>query len=160
MTTAWCTGVRFVRRPGRRCGAGWPSIFGMGTRISRWRAAPGGAMSARSWRPPDWVCIWGIRPRPRRLRGRKKRAKNDRADARLLRTLHVVEVRTLGRLYCTLMDERWAWQQRIHAQVFHQGCPPIRALLTRAGREALAGAELSAAGRQYVDTALRRIDEL
>src|SRR4029079_5938627 len=52
------------------------------------------------------------------LRGRKKRAKTDRADARLLRTLlvegrfpeswippaHVVEVRTLGRLYCTLMD--------------------------------------------------------
>ena len=109
------------------------------------------------------------------LRGRKKRAKTDRADARLLRTLlllegrfpeswippaHVVEIRTLGRLYCTLMDERRAWQQRIHAQVFHQGCPPIRALLTRAGREALAGAELSAAGRQYVDTALRRIDEL
>ena len=108
------------------------------------------------------------------LRGRKKRAKTDRADAKLLRTLllegrfpeswippaHVVEVRTLGRLYCTLMDERRAWQQRIHAQVFHQGCPPIRALLTRAGREALAGAELSAAGRQYVDTALRRIDEL
>ena len=72
----------------------------------------------------------------------------------------MVEARTLGRLYCTLMDERRAWQQRIHAQVFHQGCPPIRALLTRAGREALAGAELSAAGRQYVDTALRRIDEL
>ena len=73
---------------------------------------------------------------------------------------HVVEIRTLGRLYCTLMDERRAWQQRIHAQLFHQGCPPIRALLTPAGREALAGAELSAAGRQYVDTALRRIDEL
>jgi transposase len=108
------------------------------------------------------------------LRGRKKRAKTDRADARLLRTLllqgrfpeswippaHVLEVRTLGRLYGTLMDERRAWQQRIHAQVFHQGCPPITALLSQAGREALAGAELSAAGRQYVDTALRRIDEL
>jgi transposase len=107
-------------------------------------------------------------------RGPKKRAKTDRADARLLRTLllegrfpeswippaHVVEMRTLGRLYCTLMDERRAWQQRIHAQLFHQGCPPITALLTQAGREALAGAELSAAGRQYVDTALRRIDEL
>ena len=107
-------------------------------------------------------------------RGPKRRAKTDRADARLLRTLllqgrfpeswippaHVLEIRSLGRLYCTLMDERRAWQQRIHAQVFHQGCPPIRALLTRAGREALAGAELSAAGRQYVDTALRRIDEL
>ncbi len=108
------------------------------------------------------------------LRGPKKRAKTDRADARLLRTLlwdgrfpesrippaHVVEVRTLGRLYCTLMEERRGWQQRIHAQLFHQGCPPITALLSGAGREAIANAELSAAGRQYVDTALRRIDEL
>jgi transposase len=86
------------------------------------------------------------------LRGPKKRAKTDRADARLLRSLlledrfpeswippaHVVEMRTLGRLYCTLMDERRAWQQRIHAQLFHQGCPPIRALLSAAGRDALA----------------------
>ena len=108
------------------------------------------------------------------LRGPKKRAKTDRADARLLRSLllegrfpeswipptHVVEARTLGRLYCALMDERRAWQQRIHAQLFHQGCPPITALLSAAGRDALACAELSAAGRQYVDTALRRIDEL
>ena len=108
------------------------------------------------------------------LRGPKKRAKTDRADARLLRTLllegrfpkswippaHVLEMRTLGRLYCTLMDERRAWQQRIHAQLFHQGCAPVKALLTEAGRAALAQAELSAAGRQYVDTALRRIDEL
>ena len=83
------------------------------------------------------------------LRGPKKRAKTDRADARLLRTLlvegrfpeswippaHVVEVRTLGRLYCALMDERRAWQQRIHAQLFHQGCPPITALLSEAGRD-------------------------
>ena len=107
-------------------------------------------------------------------RGPKKRAKTDRADARLLRTLllqgrfpeswippaHVLEVRTLGRLYCALREERRGWQQRIHAQLFHQGCPPITALLSSAGRETLAGAELSAAGRQYVDTALRRIDEL
>jgi transposase len=108
------------------------------------------------------------------LRGRKKRAKTDRIDARLLRTLlledrlpesaippsHVLEVRTLGRLYCALMDERRAWQQRIAAQLFHQGCPAITALRSRAGRGALADAELSAAGRQYVDDALRRIDEL
>jgi len=66
----------------------------------------------------------------------------------------------VGRLYCALMDERRAWRQRIHAQLFHQGCPPITALLTQAGRAALAHAELSATGRQYVDTALRRIDEL
>jgi len=108
------------------------------------------------------------------VRRPKKRAKTDRADARLLRTLllegrlpeswipppHVLEVRTLGRLYCALSEERRAWRQRIHAQLFHQGCPPITALLTEAGREALARAELSATGRQYVDTALRRIDEL
>jgi transposase len=108
------------------------------------------------------------------LRGPKKRAKTDRADAQLLRTLllegrfpgswippaHVVEIRTLGRLYCRLMDERRSWQQRIHAQLFQQGCPPIAVLLSEAGRDALARAELSAAGRHYVDAAARRIDEL
>ncbi|HZE16685.1 MAG TPA: transposase, partial [Mycobacterium sp.] len=107
-------------------------------------------------------------------RGPKKRAKTDRADARLLRTLllqgrfpeswippaHMLEIRTRGRLYCTLMDERRAWQQRIHAQLFHQGCPPIKALVSAAGRQGLASAELSPIGRQYVDTALRRVDEL
>lgn len=107
-------------------------------------------------------------------RGRKKRAKTDRADARLLRELlvqdrlpeswippdHVVEVRTLGRLYLALMDERRAWQQRIHAQLFHQGVPPVGGLLTAEGRMAAATAELSPAGRQMVDTALRAIDSL
>jgi hypothetical protein len=38
------------------------------------------------------------------------------------------------------------------AHLFHQGCPPIRALLSDAGREALAAAELSAAGRQLDGT--------
>jgi transposase len=108
------------------------------------------------------------------LRGRKKRAKTDRADAQLLRELlgqgrlpeswvpppHVLEIRTLGRLYCALMDQRRAWQQRIHAQLFHQGVPPVRGLLTEAGRAALAEADLSPAGRQVVDTALTAIDQL
>src|SRR6185312_15351962 len=108
------------------------------------------------------------------LRGPKKRAKTDRADARLLRTLlwegrlpesvippaHVLELRSLGRLYCALMDERRAWQQRIHAQLFHQGCPPITALLSQTARDGLASAELSPAGRRYIEAALRRIDEL
>jgi transposase len=108
------------------------------------------------------------------LRGPKKRAKTDRADARLLRTLlcegrlpesaipppHMLEVRTLGRLYCALIEERRAWQQRIAAQLFHQGCPVITAVRSPAGRINLASVELSAAGRQYVDAALPRIDEL
>lgn len=29
--TAWCTGVRSVRRPGKHCGAGWLSTAPMGT---------------------------------------------------------------------------------------------------------------------------------
>src|SRR5918911_1779935 len=71
------------------------------------------------------------------LRGPKKRAKTDRADARLLRQLLLerrlpeawipptegLELRTLGRLDVTLMAERRAWQQRIPAQLFHQGAP-------------------------------------
>src|ERR1700741_1455737 len=58
------------------------------------------------------------------------------------------------------MDERRAWQQRIHAQLFHQGCPPVRALLSVAGREALANSDLSAPGRCYPDSPVRRINEL
>ena len=52
---------------------------------------------------------------------------------------HVLEVRTLGRLYVALMGERRAWQQRIHAQLFHQGVPPIKGLLTAEGRATRAG---------------------
>src|ERR1700694_4865515 len=50
------------------------------------------------------------------------------------------------------MRGRRAGRRRIPAQLFHQGCPPIAALLTAAGGEALATAELSPTGRQYVDT--------
>lgn len=108
-------------------------------------------------------------------RGRKRRAKTDRADAHLLCELlrqgrlpeswippsHVLEVRTLGRTYVALMDERRAWQQRIHAGLFHQGVPPLTAgLLTAAGRAALEHADLSPAGRSQVDVALAAIDGL
>ncbi len=111
----------------------------------------------------------------RTLRGRKKRAKTDRADARHLRQLlaegrlpeswvppvQVLEVRAKARLYVTLMDERRAWQQRIHAQLFHQGVPaPGRNLLCPEGRERLAKARLSPVGRQIVDVGLSAIDHL
>jgi hypothetical protein len=71
-----------------------------------------------------------------------------------------LEIRTLGRLYCALMDERRAWQERIHAQLYHQGVPPVRGLLTEVGRASLAAADLSAAGRQMVDTALAAAESL
>jgi transposase len=108
------------------------------------------------------------------LRGKKKRAKTDRADARHLRELlvqdrvpeswvppaHVLEVRALGRLYVALMNERRQWQQRIHAQLFHQGVPPVTHLLTDIGRQQLAAAELSAAGHRVIEVALSVIDHL
>jgi transposase len=107
------------------------------------------------------------------LRGRKKRAKTDqatrgycencwiRAGCRVVgATGSGVGDPHPGRLYCALMDERRAWQQRIHAQLYHQGVSPVRGLLTEVGRASLAAADLSAAGRQMVDTALAAVDSL
>jgi transposase len=108
-------------------------------------------------------------------RGRKKRAKTDRADARLQRELlatgrlpgswippdHVLEVRTKVRLYCALADERKGWMQRIHATLFHQGAPAVAGrLFDLDGQAQLATAQLSAAGRQLVEVALRQIGHL
>src|SRR2546428_10696972 len=89
-------------------------------------------------------------------RGRKRRAKTENASCDLqLRLLlagelprswippaQILELRTLVRLRKTLIDQRTAGQQRIHAQLFHQGVPAGLRLRTRPGREALAKAEL------------------
>lgn len=60
----------------------------------------------------------------------------------------------------SLMDERRAWQQRIHAQLFHQGVPPVRNLLAPDTRDQVDGWALSGAGRQQVEVAYRVIDAL
>ena len=105
------------------------------------------------------------------LRGPKRRAKTDRADARHLRQLlqrgalptawippdHVLEARTRIRLYKNLVDERTSWQQRIKAALFHHGVPPIKDLRTAEGRAHLKEAELSAAARATVEVGLRAI---
>src|SRR5438034_5393066 len=105
-------------------------------------------------------------------RGRKRRAKTDNADCDLqLRLLlagelpeswippaQILELRTRVRLRKTLIDQRTAWQQRLQAQLFHQGVPAGLRPRTRAGREALARVELSPAGRELVVLALRMID--
>jgi transposase len=73
------------------------------------------------------------------LRGPKRRAKTDKADARHLRTLlaegrvpaswippeQVGEMRALLQLYRDLREEHTAWAQRIHATLFHQGVPSL-----------------------------------
>src|SRR5215218_4021542 len=88
-------------------------------------------------------------------RGRKRRAKTDNADCDLqLRLLlagelpeswippaQILELRTLVRLRKTLIDQRTAWQQRIHAQLYQQGVPAGLRPRTRVGRDALARVE-------------------
>ncbi len=73
-------------------------------------------------------------------RGKKRRAKTDREDARWLRTLlaegrlpeawippaHVREWRTRARLRKTLVDERITWLQRVQATLFHHGISACR----------------------------------
>jgi transposase len=107
------------------------------------------------------------------LRGKKRHAKTDKTDSRHLRVHllagdlpecwippgHVLEARAVVRLYKDLVDERGAWHQRIAATLFHQGVPAA-SMATAQGRAAVAGMELSAAGRQAVETGLRQVDRL
>jgi transposase len=62
------------------------------------------------------------------------------------------------RLRKTLIDERTAWQQRIHALLFHHGVVRPQALLTAESRAALDRVELSASGRETLNVALAMID--
>jgi hypothetical protein len=87
------------------------------------------------------------------LRGRKRRAKTDRTDARWLRQLlcegrlpeawappeHVRQWRSRARLRNTLVDERTSWIQRIRATPYHHGIAGAPDdLRTLAGRQFLA----------------------
>jgi transposase len=108
------------------------------------------------------------------LRGPKKRAKGDRADARHLRELlmigrlpeswippdYILDLRARVRLRHTLSEQRGEWQQRIQATLYHHGCPQRRQLMTADGREWLAAQPLSAAAREQVTVALGMVDAL
>ena len=86
-------------------------------------------------------------------RGNKQRAKSDRADARHLRELlminrvpeswiapdHILDLRSRVRLRHTLSHQRGEWQQRIQAVLYHHGCPQRRDLMTAEGLSWLAG---------------------
>jgi transposase len=111
---------------------------------------------------------------PAALRGRKRHAKTDKSDARHMRVhlaagdlpecwippAHVMEARAVVRLYKDLLDERGAWHQRIAAAWFHQGVPAGPSMCTAGGRDAVGQMDLSAAGRQAVETGLRQVDRL
>jgi transposase len=108
------------------------------------------------------------------LRGSKKRAKSDRADARHLRELlmigrlpeswippdHLLDLRARVRLRHTLSEQRGEWQQRIQAVLYHHGLPQRRQLMTADGRAWLAEQPLSETAREQVTVALAMIDAL
>jgi transposase len=109
------------------------------------------------------------------LRGRKRRAKTDREDARWLRELladgrlpeawippeHVRQWRSRARMRHTLIDERTQWLQRIQATLFHHGVSgtPER-LRTSEGRAFLERLRLPADARERIEIALRMIDAI
>jgi transposase len=108
-------------------------------------------------------------------RGKKRRAKTDKADARHLRELleqqrlpeswiapaHILELRETVRLRHTLAEQRSQWHQRIHAILYHHGLPkPTGALTTKATRRWLDTVELPAASRQAIMVGFGQIDQL
>ena len=108
------------------------------------------------------------------LRGNKKRAKNDRADARHLRELlmagrlpeswippeHILDLRARVRLRHTLSEQHGEWQQRIQSVLYHHGCPKRGDLINQAGLTWLAAQRLPASAGEQVTIALAMIDAL
>jgi transposase len=118
-------------------------------------------------------------PAETRLRqDRKRRAKTDKLDARLLRELlmqdrlpgswiapaHILDLRAKVRLRKTLVDQRTEWLQRIHAVLFHHGVPVqpgrLARLDARDAREQLSKLELPAIAQQQITVALGVIEHL
>jgi transposase len=108
-------------------------------------------------------------------RGRKRRAKTDRTDARLLRELlaagelpeswippeAVLEWRERARLYLSLVNQRTVWCQRIHAELYQHGVAvPEGAIRTATTRAMLAedSLALSPAARQRITVGYSMID--
>jgi transposase len=112
------------------------------------------------------------------LRGPKRRAKTDKADARLQLNLllagrlpecyippsPVLEWRAELELYHDLRSQHTAWAQRVHATCFHQGATSLgEAGVIRGPRERLERIvedQLSPVGRLQVNTALAVMDVL
>jgi transposase len=108
------------------------------------------------------------------MRGPKRRAKTDSADARHLRELlmtrrlpkswippaHLLDLRARVRLRHTLSHQRCEWQQRIQAVLYHHGLPHRSQLMTREGRQWLAAADLAPSAREQVLVYIALIDAL
>jgi transposase len=159
--------------------AGWLVQFATGTPVAF--ALEG----CTGWRyVVDEMAKAGVRPclaepaDTAALRGPKRRAKSDRADAKHLRELlevgmlpqcyippdRVLEWRATLELYSDLRIEHSGWVQRIHAVCFHQGATAVGpAGVVRGSRERLMRIiteQLSPVGQLQVNTALAVMDAL
>jgi transposase len=108
------------------------------------------------------------------LKGKKKRAKTDWADARHQRELlligrlpepsippvHILDLRARVRCRHTLSQQRTEWQQRMQVVLYHHGFPQRRDLLSLEKREWLAGLKLHAAAREQITISLQMIDAI
>jgi hypothetical protein len=65
-------------------------------------------------------------------------------------------------MYQRMLSDRREWIQRIHAQLFQQGCESVTGLTTEPGRRHLmeVALSLSPAGHRLVDESVGIIDEL
>jgi transposase len=109
------------------------------------------------------------------LRGRKRKPKTDRLDARWLvlllakamlpeswlPPLEIQQLRDKTRLRKALAEDRSRWAQRLHALLSHEGWPCARArLLTKEGRRWVRALALPPATRAHADRLLRLIETL
>ena len=111
------------------------------------------------------------------LRGKKRKPKTDRLDARWLCLLlarellaeceawlapvEIQELRDRTRLRKALADERTRWAQRLHALLTQEGWPCERArLLTATGRRWVQGLALPPAARTHAELIVRLIEQL
>jgi transposase len=109
------------------------------------------------------------------LRGRRRRAKTDKLDARWLALIlardllseceawippaEIQLLRDQTRLRKSLVNSRTGWAQRLHSLLAHEGWPCSRGrLLTREGRRWVTALELDPAVRAQVDVMLTIIE--
>ena len=65
------------------------------------------------------------------------------------------------RMRHSMVEERSAYLQRIHAQLFHNGCPrQEKELLSTEGRERLGSLDLPVAARKVVEVCLKMIEHI
>ena len=163
---AWCRPI--APRSGSSCSGSAARSW-----RSRWRRRPGWRFVVEELRRIGAI-VHLAEPAEAGLRGPKKRAKGDRADARHLRELlmikrlpeswippdHILDLRARVRLRHTLSEQRSEWQQRIQATLYHHGCPQRRQLILGDGRAWLAALPLPQTAREQVAVAIAMIDVL